>query len=70
MHLILTNNHLFRKDEYSDFEIEQFFTVNEFKTENILPIPQEKRFKEGKEMDKQVHNDSGLTWEGLNIIKK
>lgn len=70
MHIILTNNHLFRKDEYSDFEIEQFFTVNELKTNNVEIIPVEKRFKEGKDMDKQVHNDTNLSWEGLNIIKK
>lgn len=70
IHLILTNNHMFKKDEYADFEIEQFFTVNELKTEGINPIPEEKRYKEGKEMNTQVHNDANLSWEGLNIIKK
>lgn len=70
INVIFTNNHLFKKDEYADFEIEQFFTVNELKTDNVNPVPVEKRYKEGKEMNTQVHNDSNLTWEGLNIIKK
>ncbi|PBQ32923.1 hypothetical protein CNR22_14445 [Sphingobacteriaceae bacterium] len=70
LHVILTNNHLFKKDEYADFEIEQFFAVNELKTNGVEPIPLEKRYKESKEMDKQVHNDNNLSWEGLNIIKK
>lgn len=68
--ITLTNNHLFKKDERSDFEIEQFFTVNALKTENPVKIPADKRFKEGLDMQKQVYNDEGLTWEGLNIIKK
>lgn len=68
--IILTNNHLFRKDERSEFEIEQFFTVNALNTQNVSEIALEKRFKEGKEMQKQVFNDDGLKWEGLNIIKK
>ena len=67
--LKLSNKHLFRKDERSDFEIEQFFTVNELKTENPQQIPETKRFVAKKEMEKQVFNDGGLTWEGLNIIK-
>lgn len=66
----LSNKHLFKKDEYGDFEIEQFFTVNEFKTDSITEIPLAKRFIAGKDMEKQVYNDTGLTWEGLNIIKK
>lgn len=68
--IILTNNHLFRKDERSVFEIEQFFTVNELRTENFSEVPVEKRFESDKAMEKQVYNDAHLTWEGLNIIKK
>jgi len=68
--VILTNNHLFKKDERSLFEIEQFFTVTELKTNDATEVPLEKRYKEETDMDKQVFNDKGLTWEGLNIIKK
>jgi len=44
--------------------------VNELQTERPTEIPLEKRYDTKKEMEKQVYNDEGLTWEGLNIIKK
>lgn len=68
--VILTNNHLFRKDERSLFEIQQFFTANELRTEGVSEIPVEKRFDGDKDMQKQLYNDAGLSWDGTNIIKK
>ncbi len=68
--LKLINWHWFRKNDRSDFEIEQFFAVNELQTENLTDVALEKRYDTKKEIDKQMYNDKGLTWEGLNIIKK
>jgi len=68
--LKLINWHWFRKNDRSNFEIEQFFAVNELQTDNISAIVAEKRFDTKKEIDKQIYNDVGITWEELNIIKK
>jgi hypothetical protein len=68
--LKLTRRHWFKSNEHSDFEIEQVFAVNKSKIENTTPIPQEKRFVASKDMKTQIYNDEGLSWEGLNIIKK
>lgn len=68
--LKLTNRHWFKPDEHSDFEIEQVFTVNEISIEKIKSIAPAKRFNGNKEMKSQVYNDEGLSWEGINIIKK
>jgi len=68
--LKMINWHWFRKNDRSTFEIEQYFFVNDLKTIAIAEVPPEKRFDSKKEMEKQVYNDNGLTWEGLNIIKK
>lgn len=66
----LTNKHWFKPNEHSDFVIEGVYTVNKMKVDNTSPIPVAKRFDAKKEMKTQVHNDDGLTWDGINIIKK
>lgn len=66
----LTNKHWFKRDEHSDFVIEGVYTVNKLKVEGVSPIPVSKRFDAKKDMSKQVYNDEGLTWDGINIIKK
>jgi hypothetical protein len=66
----LTNKHWFKPDEHSRFEIESVFTVNKTRIEQAAAIPVAKRFKSNKDMKDQVFNDEGLTWEGINIIKK
>jgi hypothetical protein len=66
----LTNRHWFKPNEHSDFEIEQFFTVSKTKTKDPSSVPPAKKFDAKKDMTKQVYNDDGLSWEGVNIIKK
>jgi hypothetical protein len=66
----LVNWHLAKENEQSLFEVEQYFFVNDLKIDALAEIPSEKRFDSQKEMSKQVYNDTGLSWEGLNIIKK
>ena len=68
--LKLTNRHWFAPNEHSDFEIEQVFVVNKTKVEKLDPIPANKKFDSKKDMSSQVFNDDGLSWEGLNIIKR
>lgn len=70
MDIIVTNNHAFRTDEYSEFKIEQFYAVNKLKIDKPLNVPGEKRFDPAKDISKQVYNDEGISWEGLNIIKE
>lgn len=66
----LTNRHWFRANEHSNFEIESVFTVNRSRVGDASPIPAAKLFNAKKDMKTQVYNDEGLSWEGLNIIKK
>lgn len=66
----LTKKHWFKPNEHSYFELEGIFTTNKLKTDNILPIPATKRFKTDKKLKEQVYNDEGITWSGINIIKK
>lgn len=66
----LTNKHWFKANEHSDFVIEGVYTVNKMKIDNVSPIPVAKRFNPNKEMKTQVFNDDGISWEGINIIKK
>jgi hypothetical protein len=66
----LSNKHWFKPDEHSTFEIESVFTANKTKIDQPVSIPVAKRFKSNKDMKEQVYNDEGLTWEGINIIKK
>ncbi|MBL7933942.1 MAG: carboxypeptidase-like regulatory domain-containing protein [Bacteroidia bacterium] len=68
--LKLTNRHWFSPNEHSLFEIEQVFVVNKTKVEQASPIPANKKFDSKKDMPSQVFNDDGLSWEGLNIIKR
>lgn len=69
IHFLLIDTHMFRKNDRSNFEIEQFLTVNDLNTVDPAQIPEAKRFNKEKKMDGQVYNDDGITWEGLNIIK-
>ncbi|MBA3679746.1 MAG: carboxypeptidase-like regulatory domain-containing protein [Bacteroidetes bacterium] len=66
----ISNKHLFSPDEHSDFLIEGIYTVNKTRIDNVSAIPTAKRFNPDKEMKPQVHNDGGITWDGINIIKK
>ena len=66
----LTNRHWFKPNEHSDFEIEGIFIANKIKIEQAPGVPYAKRFSAKKPMKDQVFNDDGLSWEGLNIIKK
>lgn len=66
----LTNRHWFKPNEHSDFVIEGVFTVNKIKIDQPASVPVARRFSPKKEMKDQVFNDDGLSWEGLNIIKK
>lgn len=66
----LTNKKLFAPNEHSHFDLEGIFTVNKVRIQNVSPIDSSKIFNPSKKMEEQVHNDSKLTWEGINIIKK
>ncbi|WP_317898056.1 carboxypeptidase-like regulatory domain-containing protein [Aurantibacillus circumpalustris] len=70
VNLNMTNKHWFSPNEHSDFVIEAVYTVNKMKIENSAPIPLAKRYDPNKDMKTQVHNDDGITWDGINIIKK
>lgn len=70
VNLNLTNRHWFKPNEHSNFEIEGVFIVNKINIGQPAAIPVAKRFTPKKEMKAQVFNDDGLSWEGLNIIKK
>ncbi|MBI2967877.1 MAG: carboxypeptidase-like regulatory domain-containing protein [Bacteroidetes bacterium] len=66
----LTKRHWFKRNEHSDFLIEENFVINEIKTEDIFPIREEKRFIADKKPDGQVYNDDRITWTDVNVIKK
>lgn len=66
----LTKKHWFDDNEHSIFEVEGLFSVNKIKINGTSPIPKEKRFDSSKKIESQVHNDEGLSWSNINIIKK
>lgn len=66
----ITKRRMFAKNDVSAFEVDQAYVVNQLKIENVKPIPVEKRFKPGTELEKQVQNDEGLSWEKVNMIKR
>ena len=66
----LTKKYWFKTNEHSTFEIEGIFTVNKLNTLNAKPIDPAKKFEAKKSLKEQVHNDDGITWSGINIIKK
>jgi hypothetical protein len=66
----LTKKYMFKTNEHSDISIEGIFTVNKIKVSKPTEIPLAKRFDPKKKMEEQVHNDDGLTWSGMNMIKR
>lgn len=66
----LTKKHMFKSNEHSDLYIEGIFNINKIKVNTVNQIPLAKRFDAKKKMEEQIHNDEGITWSGLNIIKK
>lgn len=66
--IMLTKKHTFDPNENSDINIGQVFFINELNGE-AMPVPEEKVFDPGEDMENQVFNDLDLNWNGLNIIK-
>lgn len=66
----ISKKHMFSANETSDFVIEGIYTVNKLSIDGVKPIPADKRFDSKKPLKGQVHNDDGITWDGINIIKR
>ena len=61
---------MFGKNEHSNFEFKQVFSVNKFELANYALIPLENKFNPENEFETQVFNDNGLFWSEINIMKK
>lgn len=66
----ITKRRIFAKNDESKFHIDQAYIVNQLRVSNCQPIPAALRFKGGDDIEKQVHNDEGLSWDNVNLIKK
>ncbi|CAN5565177.1 hypothetical protein BH11BAC2_BH11BAC2_04140 [soil metagenome] len=66
----IERKYMFKANEHGDFYAEGIFSINKITVGNVSMIPVEKRYTTKKKMEEQVHNDNGITWNGMNIIKK
>ncbi len=64
----LTKRHSFEANENSDINIGQVFSINELDSIGI-PIPKEKRFDTGEDMENQVYNNLNLNWDKINVVR-
>jgi hypothetical protein len=65
----IKKKYFFKKNEQSDFSVEQIFKINSTENVNILPIPLEKRYDAKKAFEEQVHNDENLKFTDFNVIQ-
>ena len=65
----LTKKHWFSANEHADLMISQLLLINKIETTNALPIAESKRFNPKKKSEEQVHNDKGISWSGMNMVK-
>jgi hypothetical protein len=64
----LKKRHIFKANEYSDFDIKQIFKVNELVLNDPTTIPEDQQFDPEEEMETQVHNKAGLDWNDVNTL--
>lgn len=64
----LTKRHSFEANENSNINIGQVFSINKLDA-IAAPIPEEKRFDTGEDMENQVYNDLNLNWNEINTVK-
>ena len=64
----LTKKHMFDSNENSTINIGQVFLINKIDSVGI-PIPKEKLFDSGKDLEEQIFNDTNMQWNELNVIK-
>lgn len=65
----LTKRYIFSKNEHADISIGQVYVVNKIKVEDVIEIPEEKRFDHKKKMSEQINNDENLDWKNVNRIR-
>lgn len=69
LNLEVERKRLFAANDNSSFIIDGVLTVNQVKITDAGPVPHDKRYKSSKRPEEQVHNDEGLSWEKVNIIR-
>lgn len=65
----LTKRHLFTKNEYSFFMMEQLFTINQLNTNTPKALDKKKVYDKEKAMQEQIYNDEGISWEEVTIVQ-
>ena len=70
INLNVEKKRMFSANDNSNFIIEGIFTVNKLQLSGAKQIEVPKRYIASKNMEEQVHNEDGITWSGINIIKK
>lgn len=65
-----TKRHFLSPNEHAFFELGQVFAVNRLQPGSASPVPRSKRFDPEKPMEEQVHNDIGISWNDVDVIKK
>ena len=64
----LSKRHTFKSNEHSKINIGQVFFINKIDSLSQT-IAKDKRFDTQEDMEDQVYNDLGLSWQGMNVIK-
>lgn len=64
----LTRRYLFSKNEKSDLTAHMLVNFTGWQTENLKPIPKDKRFTHKKKMEDQVYPMEGIAWKQVNRI--
>ncbi len=70
INLNVEKKRMFSANDNSNFIIEGIFTVNKLQLTGAKQIEVPKRYIASKNMEEQVHNEDGINWSGINIIKK
>lgn len=66
----IERKYVFKTNEVANIYMEGIFAVNKIKFENVTNIPKTKQYDKKKKMKDQVYNDQGISWNGMNMIKK
>ena len=61
---------MFSANDHSNFKIFGLLVVNKIDIGSPTPVEKAKRYSSDKKPEEQVFNDSGLTWDQINVIKR
>ena len=67
--ILLEKAHWFRANEFARFQAQQIYKVNSIEINHPTAILKDKQFDPWKDMKEQIHNDDGLKWKDMNVVR-